>query len=80
MDIKRRCPYCGKMLNRPYWAHLAQDHPDEYNNNKATWVQLYQDYRAAGMAEDVSITVVSELFNADPGDVRKLLKREGVLN
>lgn len=76
---QRRCPYCGKLLKRPYWAHVALEHPEEYNNSKDTWKQLFSDYRDAGMDDDISIKVVSELFNADPIDVRKLLVREGVL-
>jgi hypothetical protein len=76
---QRRCPYCGKLLKRPYWAHVSLEHPEEYNNSKDTWKQLYADYRAAGMDEDICIKVVSELFNVEPDDVRKLLKRESLL-
>ncbi len=56
-------------FNKGVGAHLAQDHVGANSLG----------FQLAWMAEDVSITVVSELFNADPGDVRKLLKREDVL-
>jgi len=75
----RTCPYCGEILKKPYWVHVQTEHPDEYNNSKDTWKQLFQDYKDAGMDDDISIKVVSELFNADPADIRKLLTREGLL-
>jgi hypothetical protein len=67
------------LLKKPYWAHVSLEHPEEYNNSKDTWKQLYSDYRAAGMEEGICIKVVSELFNVEADDVRKLLKREGLL-
>ncbi len=46
----RTCPYCNAPLrNRPYWRHVEQEHPEEYANDKATWIQLFKDYTAMGM-------------------------------
>jgi len=39
----RKCPYCGKVLKHPFWVHVQEVHPNEYQKNE-TWIQLYKDY------------------------------------
>ena len=75
----RECPICGEMLKKPYWKHMQKKHPEEYHSNRATWVQLYKDYTAMGMTPDMSIMVISELFNARKKDIKGLLKKEKIL-
>ncbi len=70
----RKCPYCGKVLDHPYWRHIESDHPTEYQSDKATWIQLYKDYIAMGMDKEISIKVISELFNQTDKDILDFLK------
>ena len=62
-EESRFCPYCGVVLTKPYWVHIQKEHPEKYAQ-KETWIKLYQDYRKIGMDQDVSIKVISELFNS----------------
>ncbi|MHA1195285.1 MAG: hypothetical protein ACTSRH_04240 [Promethearchaeota archaeon] len=79
MDQESRfCPYCGEALKKPYWQHVQKEHPDKYKQ-KETWIKLFKDYRAAGMDVDISIQVISELFNAIPEEVRSFLKNSKAL-
>ena len=73
-DEERECPYCGVVLGRPYYKHLQKDHPEEYNK-KVTWIQLYQDYKSMGMDSTICLTVIGELFNSDPKEVKLFLER-----
>ena len=75
----RECPICGVMLKRPYWKHMQKKHPEEYSQNKTTWIQLFKDYTAMGMKPDMSIMVISELFNSSKNDVEGLLRKEKIL-
>ncbi len=74
----RFCPYCGIKLERPYWAHIQKEHPEKYTQ-KETWVKLYEDYTKLGMDEDISLTVISELFNATTEEIKSFLKSRKVL-
>ncbi|MFX1259183.1 MAG: hypothetical protein ACFFAN_15120 [Promethearchaeota archaeon] len=74
----RICPYCGKILKRPYWVHIQKNHPEEYAKNE-TWIQLYKDYSSMGMEESMSLLVISELFNVNQDDVRSYLKKNNIL-
>ena len=74
----RFCPYCGVELKKPYWKHVQKEHSERYAQ-KETWVQLYKDYKAAGMDETISITVISELFNATPDEIKSFLKNAKAL-
>ncbi len=69
-----KCPYCGLELRHPYWAHVQQDHPEEYKK-KQTWINLYKDYRSMGMDQSICFTVIGELFNVDPNEVEFFLKK-----
>jgi hypothetical protein len=76
----RRCPYCGlELIKAPYWRHLELEHPDEYNSDKATWIQLYNDYLSMGMDSSNCIQVISELFNQSTELITDFLKESGVL-
>ena len=75
---KRKCPYCGEMLEHPYWVHVQSNHPAEYAKNE-TWIQLYKDYTSMGMDQNMSIMVISELFNASEEDVKGYLKENDIL-
>lgn len=75
----RECPICGKRLKRPYWKHFEKKHPEEYNSSKTTWIQLYKDYMSMGMTSDMSIMVISELFNSSQKSIKDLLKKEKIL-
>ena len=76
----RTCPYCGmKLKDRPYWRHIETEHPDEYANDKSSWIQLFKDYTAMGMDAKNSIQVICELFNQTPDDIEDFLKSNGIL-
>ena len=84
----RKCPYCGVPLKHPYkfiyliqteeWQHIQSDHPGEYARNE-TWIQLYKDYSSMGMNNEMSILVISELFNQSTQDVESYLKENNAL-
>ena len=74
----RKCPYCGVMLQRPYWVHIQSHHPTEYAKNE-TWIQLYKDYTSMGMDTSMSLMVISELFNQPIEDVKSFLKENNIL-
>jgi len=74
----RQCPYCGKILYHPYWQHVQEKHPVEYEQNE-TWVQLYKDYSSMGMDKSMCLMVISELFNAPQTDVESYLKKRKAL-
>lgn len=74
----RKCPYCGVMLERPYWVHIQSNHPAEYAKNE-TWIQLYKDYTSMGMDQSMSLMVISELFNQSIDDVKDYLKENDIL-
>jgi len=77
---KRQCPFCAKKdLKKPYWRHVQTEHPTEFSSNIKIWKQLYQDYRTAGMTEEISILAIAELFNRQEDVVREYLKRENAL-
>jgi len=71
----RYCPYCGIKLKHPYWEHIQSKHASKYTQ-KETWVKLYQDYRKLGMDEGISLTVISELFNATKDEIKSFLKNK----
>jgi uncharacterized C2H2 Zn-finger protein len=78
MATTRICPYCGKKLTeRPYWRHLQKVHPEEYANDKKTWIQLFKDYTSMGMNQHSTITVISEIFNKDYETIKAFLKKNG---
>jgi len=77
-DETRFCPYCGIKLKHPYWEHIQSEHPERYTQ-KETWVKLYQDYRKLGMDEEISLTVISELFNATIDEIKSFLKNKNAL-
>jgi hypothetical protein len=77
-DEGRKCPYCGVMLQRPYWVHIQSNHPTEYAKNE-TWIQLYKDYTSMGMDISMSLMVISELFNQSIEDVKSYLKENNLL-
>lgn len=87
-EESRFCPYCGVKLQHPYWQHVQQysefqntgqkEHPNKYAQ-KETWIKLYQDYRKLGMDEYISLTVISELFNATTEEIKSFLKNAKVL-
>jgi len=80
MDIEnRKCPYCKKKLDKPYWRHIQLDHPDKFEQDKVTWIQLYKDYRSIGMTEELSIQAICELFNRSENEIKEFLKENGVL-
>jgi len=74
----RKCPYCGKLLYHPYWQHVQSQHPAEYAKNE-TWIQLYRDYVSMGMSQDMSLMVISELFNQPIDDVKEYLEKSDVI-
>ncbi|MBY9004796.1 MAG: hypothetical protein KGD73_12535 [Candidatus Lokiarchaeota archaeon] len=74
----RFCPYCGIELNHPYWKHVQKEHGGRYAQ-KETWVQLYKDYKGAGMDQAISIQVISELFNATMDEIKSFLKNAKAL-
>lgn len=74
----RFCPYCGIKLKHPYWSHISLKHADKYAQ-KETWVKLYQDYRKLGMDENISLTVISELFNSTIDEIKSFLKNKNAL-
>ena len=74
----RTCPYCGVVLERPYWAHVQANHPDEYEKH-TTWVNLYKDYSSMGMDKNICLMVISELFNVSPETVESYLKDMEIL-
>jgi len=77
-DFKRECPYCGEVLQRPYWKHIQSEHADEYAA-KSTWVQLYKDYAGMGMDKTICLMVIGELFNAEPDEIESYLKENKIL-
>ena len=79
-DQTRKCPYCSKPLTRrPYWKHIQEEHPKEYESDTSTWIQLYKDYSAMGMNKNVSIIVIAEIFNKETHIIEDFLKKKGVL-
>jgi len=60
------------------WSHIQASHPDKYTQ-KETWVKLFQDYRNLGMDEEISLTVISELFNATTDEIKSFLKDKKAL-
>jgi len=77
-EESRFCPYCGVELEHPYWAHVQAEHSDKYSQ-KETWIKLFQDYKKMGMGDEISITVISELFNATMEEIKSFLKNAKVL-
>jgi len=77
-EESRFCPYCGVKLKHPYWVHVQDKHQEKYSQ-KETWIKLYEDYRKLGMQEDISLTVISELFNATVEEVKSFLRNAKVL-
>jgi len=75
---ERECPYCHKIIRRPYWVHIQKKHSAEYEKNE-TWIQLYRDYESMGMQKDMCLMVISELFNVSQDDVESYLKKNNVL-
>lgn len=76
----RKCPYCSKPLTRrPYWKHIQEVHPKEFENDTATWIQLFNDYSAMGMNSQVSLQVIAEIFNKSPKIIEDFLKKKGVI-
>ncbi len=55
------------------WSHIQATHPEKYTQ-KETWVKLYKDYRKLGMDEEISLTVISELFNSTIDEIKSFLK------
>ena len=77
-DETRFCPYCGISLEHPYWEHVQSEHSERYTQ-KETWITLYKDYRKLGMDEEISLTVISELFNATTDEIKSFLKNKNAL-
>ena len=76
----RTCPYCKKPLtHHPYWKHIQEQHPKEFESDTGTWIQLYKDYSAMGMNKEVSLQVIAEIFNKTPKYIESFLKDKGVL-
>ncbi|MHA1803300.1 MAG: hypothetical protein ACTSU4_02070 [Promethearchaeota archaeon] len=75
--IENICPFCKKKIDRPYWAHVQSEHPDEYKK-KQTWVKLFKDYISLGMDQEISLQVIAELYNTSPSEVKSFLKQQGV--
>jgi len=75
----RKCPYCGMILDHPYWRHIESEHPEEYLNDQATWIQLYKDYLGMGMDQDLCVKVISELFNQSEKDILDFLKDQNII-
>ena len=81
VEEKRNCPYCDKVLKtRPYWKHVQNEHPAEYESDHSTWTQLFLDYTSMGMDKSITISVISELFNKPHGLIEDYLHNEGVLD
>ena len=79
-DQTRKCPYCSKPLTRrPYWKHIQEEHPKEFENDTSTWIQLFKDYSQMGMNKEVSIQVIAEIFNKTPKFIESFLKEKKVL-
>jgi len=79
-DQTRKCPYCSKPLTRrPYWKHIQEMHPQEFENDTSTWIQLFKDYSTMGMNKEVSITVIAEIFNKPPKLIEDFLTEHKVL-
>ena len=74
----RKCPYCGKLLEHPYWAHVQSEHPEEYAKNE-TWITLYKDYSEMGMDKSICFMVIAELFNSTSEKVESFLKEKNVV-
>jgi len=74
----RTCPYCGAVLYHPYWQHVQTNHSNEYQRNE-TWIQLYKDYTSMGMSQEMSLMVISELFNQTIDDIKAYLEKNNVL-
>ena len=74
----RECPYCHKIIRRPYWVHIQKHHSAEYEKNE-TWIQLYRDYSSMGMEKSMCLMVISELFNVSQDDVESYLKKNKIL-
>lgn len=74
----RKCPYCGKILKHPYWVHIQESHPLDYQKNE-TWIQLFNDYTSMGMDHNMSIMVIAELFNTSEKDIEEYLQKNNVL-
>ena len=74
----RECPYCHKIIRRPYWVHIQRKHSAEYEKNE-TWIQLYKDYSSMGMEKSMCLMVISELFNVSQNDVESYLKKRKIL-
>jgi hypothetical protein len=72
------CPYCGKILEHPYWAHVQAEHPEEYKKRK-TWIKLYKDYSKMGMDDEKCFMIMAELFNVSADDVKFYLQQNKVL-
>ena len=79
-DKTRKCPYCSKPLTqRPYWKHIQEVHPNEFESDTSTWIQLFKDYSAMGMNKDVSLQVIAEIFNKSVKYIEDFLKEKKVL-
>ncbi|MHA1729909.1 MAG: hypothetical protein ACTSWY_14440 [Promethearchaeota archaeon] len=76
---ERECPYCKMKLNRPYWRHIQQNHPKEFETDTNTWKQLFKDYISMGMTPEISIKAICELFNKSEEEVKDFLKHAGIL-
>ncbi|MFX0057568.1 MAG: hypothetical protein ACFE85_14935 [Candidatus Hodarchaeota archaeon] len=77
-EESRFCPYCGVKLQHPYWQHVQKEHPEKYAQ-KETWIKLFEDYTKLGMDEDISLKVISELFNATEEEIKSFLKNAKAL-
>nr|MDO8117119.1 hypothetical protein [Candidatus Sigynarchaeota archaeon] len=74
VDEVRKCPYCGITIEtRPYWGHIANAHPNEYENSRATWYPLFKDYTSAGMDAATVLMVMPELFNTPAEEIESFL-------
>ena len=65
-------------LNIGNWSHIQASHAEKYTQ-KETWIKLYQDYRKLGMDEEISLTVISELFNSTIDEIKSFLKNKNAL-
>jgi hypothetical protein len=76
----RKCPYCNKPLtSHPYWKHIQEAHPAEYESDKNTWIQLFKDYTGMGMGKDITLNVISEIFNKPTDLIEAYLKLNKVI-
>ena len=74
LEENRTCPYCNKVIDtRPYWNHIANEHPEEYENSRNTWYPLYKDYSLAGMEITQILMVMPELFNTSAEEIESFL-------